>query len=82
MLLQLIKDGNGENTGVFIPIKDWNILTLLHKDLRELVNVSPANTREKLSDLAGGISNTTAEEMQKYVTESRNEWEERLKKQL
>jgi hypothetical protein len=81
MNLQVIKDGYGKNTGVFIPMSDWDIITQKHGDLRELIPVDPMPKR-KLSELAGTLSHETAEAMLKYVEESRNEWEERLKKQF
>ena len=81
MRLQVIQDGQGKNTGVFIPINDWEVLTQRHKDLKELVSTEPA-PKKKLSELAGSLSYETAEAMLKHVEESRNEWEERLKKQF
>lgn len=81
MKLQVIQDGQGKNTGVFIPIEDWEVLTQRHKDLKELVSTEPA-PKKKLSQLAGSLSHETAKAMLKHVEESRNEWEERLKKQF
>ncbi len=81
MSLQVIKDGYGNNTGIFVPITDWDTITQKHQDLKELVNIEPA-PKKKLSQLAGSLSKETAEAMLKEVDESRNEWEERLNKQL
>jgi len=81
MKLQVIKDGNGKNTGVFVPINDWNEIVEKHQDLKNLVDIK-AEPKKKLSQLAGKLSHETAEAMQKYVAESRNEWEERLNKQF
>lgn len=81
MKLLVIQDGNGNNTGIFIPISDWDTITQKHQDLKELVAIEPAS-KKKLSDLAGTLSNETAESMLKYVDESRSEWDERLKKQF
>jgi hypothetical protein len=81
MGLQLIKDGYGNNTGVFVPITDWDMITNKHEDLKQLINIEQA-PKKKLSDLAGKLSHETAEAMLKYVEESRNEWEDRLKKQF
>lgn len=78
MSLQVIKDGHGKNTGIFIPISDWEIITQRHEDLKQLVPIEPIS-KKKLSELAGTLSHETAEAMLKYVEESRNEWEERLK---
>lgn len=79
MRLQVIQDGQGQNTGVFVPINDWNAIVQKHQDLKKLVNIEPSPKR-KLSELAGKLSHQTAEAMQKQVAESRNEWDERLNK--
>jgi len=81
MSLQVIKDGFGKNTGVFIPMSDWDIITQKHEDLRDLVPLDP-RPKKKLSELAGTLSHETAKAMLKHVEESRNEWDERLKKQF
>jgi len=80
MRLQVIQDGYGQNTGVFVPINDWNTIVEKHKDLKALVNLE--RPKKKLSELAGKLSHETAEAMQQHVAESRNEWEERLNKQF
>jgi hypothetical protein len=81
MSLQVIKDGDGNNTGVFVPIADWDEIVKKHDDLKSLVNLSQS-PKNKLSELAGKLSDETAEAMLKHVEESRNEWEERLNKQF
>ncbi len=81
MGLQLIKDGYGNNTGVFVPMTDWDKLAQKHQELNELVAIKPA-PKKKLSELAGTLSKETAEAMQQYVEQDRNEWEERLKNQF
>lgn len=81
MSLQVIKDGFGQNTGVFVPINDWNTIIQKHEDLKALVNIEPV-AKKKLSELAGKLSHETAQAMQKYVAESRHEWEERLNKRF
>jgi len=81
MSLQIIQDGNGNNTGIFVPMNDWNTITQKHEDLKELVKIE-SSSKKKLSELAGKLSHETADALQKFVTESRNEWEERLKKQF
>lgn len=84
MQLQIIKDGYGNNTGIFVPINDWDTITQKYQDLKALVSIDPIipQQKKKLSELAGKLSKETAEAMQQYVSESRNEWDERLKKQL
>lgn len=81
MRLQVIQDGYGKNTGVFVPISDWNILVQKHEDLKDLVDLEPL-PKKKLSELAGKLSQETAEAMIKSISESRNEWEDHLKKNL
>jgi hypothetical protein len=81
MRLQVIQDGHGQNTGVFVPMNDWYTIVQKHEDLKALVNIEPT-TKRKLSELAGKLSHETAEAMHKYVTESRTEWEERINKQF
>lgn len=81
MRLQVIKDEYGNNTGIFVPIADWVIITQNHQDLKELVNIEPV-PKKKLSQLAGSLSKETGEAMLKDVEESRNEWEERFNKQF
>jgi hypothetical protein len=80
MRVQVLQDGHGHNTGVFIPMNDWQAIIQKHEDLKALVNIEPP--KKKLSELAGKLSHETAEAMQKQVAESRDEWEERLIKQF
>jgi len=48
----------------------------------EIATEAPKSRPQKLSELAGTLSSETAKSMQEYVTESRNEWENRLSNQL
>ncbi len=41
MNLQYISDGEGETTGVFIPIKEWNILRKKYKGIEQEVDDIP-----------------------------------------
>lgn len=77
MNLQIVQDSNGQNTGVFVPINDWNEIILKHQDLKTLVTFEQTN-KMKLSELIGSLSNETAESMKNYVADSRNDWEYRL----
>lgn len=36
MKLQLLKDGEGKNTGVFIPIQDWTLIKINYPDIDDL----------------------------------------------
>ena len=78
MQLQIIKDGYGNNTGIFIPMNDWDTITQKHQDLKALVLVEPTPSKKKLSELAGTLSTQTSEALLKHLEDSRNEWEERL----
>lgn len=53
MNLQYISDGEGETTGVFIPIKEWNKLRKKYKDIEQDVDDIPQwhkdLVRERLS---------------------------------
>jgi hypothetical protein len=80
MPLQYITDTTGEPTAVLIPINEWELITRKHEDLKSLETVAP-KPKVKLSDLAGKLSYKTAEAMLNYISESRSEWEERLKKE-
>lgn len=41
MKLQIIKDGYGQNTGVFIPMNEWNELKKQYKELEVLEYEEP-----------------------------------------
>ena len=81
MPLQYITDAAGEHIAVLIPINEWKLITRKHEDLKSLETVA-AKPKVRLSGLAGKLSYKTADAMLNYVSESRNEWEERLKKEL
>lgn len=81
MPLQYITDNTGAHTAVVIPIIEWEKLTRKYDDLKTL-EAAPTKSKVKLSDLEGKLSHETAEAMLNYVAESRNGWEERLKKQF
>ncbi len=73
MQLQVLKDSFGRNTGVFIPMEDWNIISQKHEDLKALVNLP--KTKKKITDLVGALSDETANAMLKEVKEGREDWE-------
>ena len=81
MPLHYITDASGNQTAVLIPIDEWERLTSKHEDLKEL-ETRPIKPKTKLSGLAGKLSEETANAMLSYVEESRNDWDERLKKQF
>ena len=54
MSLQYIKDSNGQTTGVFIPIKEWEKLKSKYKDIDESTVEIPEwqmnEVRERLAE--------------------------------
>lgn len=79
MPIQYITDAAGEHTAVLIPINEWELITRKHEDLKSL-EITDVKSKIQLSSLAGKLSYKTAQSMLSYVAESRNEWDERLKK--
>ena len=76
MQLQVLKDSFGRNTGVFIPMEDWNIISEKYIDLKNLISIP--KTKKKISDLLGSLSNETAQNMLQDVAKSRKSWENRF----
>ena len=66
MRLQIIQDGYGQNTGIFIPINDWLTIIQKYQELKTLVNIEPV-PKKKLSQLAGKLSNETADALRKSL---------------
>ena len=79
MKIQVLQDGSGNNTGVYIPMNDWKIISQKHLELNDLIDI-PKN-KKKISALVGQLSNETAAEMIKDFEQSRKSWEIRLNKQ-
>ena len=73
MSLQYMLDNSGNTTAVVIPITDWELITRKHGDLKELA-VLPGK-KKKPSEFVGIITKEEAEKMQKYLSESRNQWD-------
>ena len=48
MALQVIQDGKGKPTGVFIPINKWKELKKQHKDLELLEYEDDIDTKEQI----------------------------------
>lgn len=70
MDLHYISDTEGRHTAVVIPIKEWNNLTDTYKELKTL-----EKPKQKLSaKYAGKLSADVADQLQDYVTQGRNEW--------
>ena len=54
MSLQMIQDGEGNNTGVFIPYNEWTKLKKRHKDLADLEPKEPSK-EEILESIRKGL---------------------------
>ena len=46
MSLQLIKDSKGNNTGVFIPIKVWNVISRDNESLLKMISTEEDSISE------------------------------------
>lgn len=81
MGLQVIKDSLGQNAGVFIPMKEWKLMTRKYHDLEKILTTGRKKSGVALSDLAGKLSKKTGQDLTNHVSASRDEWEERLTNQ-
>ena len=54
MKLQIIQDGSGNTTGVYIPINEWKALKKQYKNLQELEYVEP-NREQLLEELKEAV---------------------------
>lgn len=70
MDIQYLSDEQGRHTAVQIPIDDWNKLTEENEVFRNF-----EKKKKKPSDFFGTLNIEEGEKMQKYLIESRNEWE-------
>lgn len=55
MKLEVIHDSNGKTTGVYIPIRAWNVLKKKYKDLQALEGDDPTKAQQ-LAELKEGVS--------------------------
>ena len=46
MSLQLIKDSKGNNTGVFIPIEEWNVISRENESLLKMISTEKDSISE------------------------------------
>jgi hypothetical protein len=73
--LSLIKDGDGHNTAVIVPMTIWEALIRKHADLKALSPLEP-RPKQNIAALAGGLSKATGDAMLAAIEKSRNEdWE-------
>jgi hypothetical protein len=75
MQLQYISDPNGQTTAVVIPIQEWNEILDTHSDIKERAASGPARQRSTMGAYRGILSSERAEELTKYVEQSREEWD-------
>jgi hypothetical protein len=73
MDLQYLSDTQGRHTAVIIPIEEWNNLTRIHQDLKDL-----EKPKKKPSDFVGCISKETAQKMIIDIEQSRTQWERNI----
>lgn len=75
MPLQYISDNEGNPTAVLIPISEWKLITNRHEDLKLLEQKPSKQNNRKPSDYAGTLPADIAEEMQKHIKKSRQDWD-------
>lgn len=54
MKVQVINDSKGKPSGVFIPIKDWEVLKKQNKQLQQLENEEPSQV-QLISELKAAL---------------------------
>lgn len=70
MDIQYLSDEQGRHIAVQIPIDDWNKLTEENEAFKNF-----EKKKKKPSDFFGTLNIEEGKKMQKYLIESRNEWE-------
>jgi hypothetical protein len=78
MKLQLIQDGKGKTTGVYIPINEWEELKKQYKDLEELEYNEPSK-EQILQDLKEAVNELKLVEEGKLIARPANELLDELK---
>jgi hypothetical protein len=58
MRLQVIQDGRGKTTGVYIPINEWKELKKLYKDL-EILEYEEPTKEQLLEELKEAVTQLT-----------------------
>lgn len=75
MPLQYLKDDYNNITAVVVPISDWEKITKAHQDINLMLQPkTDAAKKIKPSDYRGCISKETADKLNAYIEQSRNEW--------
>ncbi|MCU0335427.1 MAG: hypothetical protein MUF62_10345 [Chitinophagaceae bacterium] len=59
MKLQILQDDQGNNTGVFIPMKDWAVLKALYPDIESATSNLPAWEQELIDDRLQSMQGAT-----------------------
>lgn len=57
MKLQVIQDGQGKSTGVFIPMEDWTLIKANYPDVDALDNDIPEWQKQLLDGRLAAIAN-------------------------
>lgn len=75
MSIQILKGGNGQPTGVFIPMNDWEVMKKENKNL-EAWEEPAKQTAPSVASLRGklNLSKEQYEDFQQHIKDSRNEW--------
>lgn len=56
MRLQLIQDGKGKNTGIFIPMEDWTLIKTNYPDIDSLDEDIPDWQKQLLDKRLGALT--------------------------
>lgn len=56
MNLQILQDSNGNNTGVYIPPKDWELIKMKYPDIEEITEDIPDWQKEIIAERLEMIS--------------------------
>jgi hypothetical protein len=54
---QIIQDGNGKNTGVFIPIENWNLMLSTYPDINDISKEIPQWQKDIIDTRLTAIAN-------------------------
>ncbi|MFQ3576993.1 MAG: addiction module component CHP02574 family protein [Cytophagales bacterium] len=59
MRLQIIKDGQGNNTGVFIPIEVWTLIKSQYPDIENVENELPQWEKDLIDSRLHAVEKNT-----------------------
>lgn len=76
MKTQIIQDHNGVPTGVFIPIKDWNLLKMKYPELNSSTDSFNLSENQKMIlDTQNDLKASDYQSHEEFMIELRNEYE-------